>query len=140
FSDCGCSTGMPRDTASIFTGEAASPRPRPAGRSGWVYTATTSWWRAAARSDDTANSGVPAKTILMATPMQLNVQTKTAPSTGAAGPARLARALDHANGSGRRQAGSGNVPALLGQLLAHHLALERREVIDEQLAVQVVHL
>ena len=30
--------------------------------------------------------------------------------------------------------------ALLGQLLAHHLALQRREVIDEQLAVQVIHL
>jgi hypothetical protein len=30
--------------------------------------------------------------------------------------------------------------ALLGQLLAHHLALERREIVDEQLAVQVIHL
>ena len=30
--------------------------------------------------------------------------------------------------------------ALLGQLLAHQLALERREVVDEDLAGQVVHL
>src|SRR5690606_40467871 len=36
--------------------------------------------------------------------------------------------------------GSGGVPARLGQLLAHHLALERREVVHEQLAFQVVHL
>src|SRR5690606_31378627 len=35
---------------------------------------------------------------------------------------------------------SSHVLALLGQLLAHHLALERGQVVDEQLAVQVVHL
>ena len=38
---------------------------RPAGRSGCVYTATTSPRSSTARNDGTANSGVPAKTILM---------------------------------------------------------------------------
>src|SRR5690606_4342012 len=39
----------------------------------------------------------------------------------------------------RRPAASGG-PLGLGQLLAHHLALERAQVVDEQLAVEVVDL
>ena len=65
--------------------------------------------RAAARSEGTANSGVPAKTIRSAIRRRL------------------------------RQSSSGQ-SLLLGQLLAHHLALERRQVVDEHLAVQVIHL
>ena len=67
-SDSGCSTSRPRCSASRLTADACRPRPRPAGRSGWVYTATTSPRCAAARSEGTANSGVPAKTILKAPP------------------------------------------------------------------------
>lgn len=62
---CGWKTGMPRAIASSLTGEGVNPRPRPAGRSGCVYTATTSCRCAAARSDGTAKSGVPAKMILI---------------------------------------------------------------------------
>src|SRR3546814_7671783 len=65
FGDSGWNTSIPRSTAARLIGEGVSARPRPAGRSGWVYTATTSLRRAAAISEGTAKSGVPAKTSLM---------------------------------------------------------------------------
>src|SRR3970040_1870822 len=111
----GCRTWMPRPSASRLTADGARPRPRPAGRSGWVYTATTSLCLAAARRLGTANSGVSANTmrrLIAASPRATNAAARS-------------RRVE---------------PALLGQLLAHHLALERREVIHEQLAQQVIHL
>src|SRR3546814_17207477 len=65
FSDAGRQTPTQRWSAARLTVEGVSARARPAGRSGWVYTATTSLRRAAASSERTAKSGVPAKTILM---------------------------------------------------------------------------
>ena len=57
----GCSTGMPSRSAACFAGGAASLRPRPAGRSGRVSSATTSC-RAASRSSTSAPNGAVAAT------------------------------------------------------------------------------
>jgi hypothetical protein len=56
---------MPCASAATFTAEAWSCRPRPAGRSGAVTTATTCPPGQASRlsSVDTAKSGVPMKMI-----------------------------------------------------------------------------
>ena len=55
----GCSTGTEAASARCFTGEGVTVRPRPAGLSGWVMTATT-WWRVSrASSVGRAKAGVP---------------------------------------------------------------------------------
>src|SRR3989441_6171651 len=60
----GCTTGSPAARALALTGGGVRRRPRCAGRSGWVTTATTScWWRSASRVGS-ANSGVPSKRTL----------------------------------------------------------------------------
>ena len=56
---------MPARSASALTGGGTRVlRERPWGRSGWVTTPTT-WYRSpsSARSEGTANCGVPKKTI-----------------------------------------------------------------------------
>src|ERR1700722_14871288 len=60
----------PASMASSFTGEIATVRPRPRGRSGWVTTASIlkSGWSIKWRKDGTAKSGVPQKTIRSAMP------------------------------------------------------------------------
>jgi len=55
---------MPASSAACFTGPGSSFRPRPAGRSGWLYTPTTLYLAASrAFRAVAAKSGVPAKTI-----------------------------------------------------------------------------
>src|SRR5680860_622168 len=55
---------MPASSAVCFTGPGSSFRPRPAGRSGWLYTPTTLYLAASrAFRAVAAKSGVPAKTI-----------------------------------------------------------------------------
>src|SRR5690606_2359014 len=116
---CGCSTGNDNASAACFTGLAVSTRPRPAGRSGWVRTPTTSWAAASACSAGTAKAGVPAK----ATRNFIGIGRLQA----RLGWCRAARAATA-------------VTPLLLELAADALALELRQVVDEQLAVQVVHL
>src|SRR4051812_37253004 len=54
---------MPWARAAAFTGLGRRARPRPAGRSGWVKTPTTSCGLATSRSSvGTANSGLPMNT------------------------------------------------------------------------------
>src|SRR5262249_24675991 len=113
----GCRTVSPRACASDFTAEAWGFRPRPAGRSGWVRTSAISWPASRrAESDLAANSGVPAKTSLM-------IQR------------------------GRRSAGRGvggfrlpRLALLLSQPGVDAVLLEPGEVLDENLAFQMVHL
>ncbi len=60
----GCNTGMPASRAATFTSLSRSFCPRPAGLSGAVTTATTLYPPSTrARSEGTANSGVPMKTM-----------------------------------------------------------------------------
>src|SRR5579859_2885560 len=57
---------MPRASAHAPTGDRTTCRPRPAGASGRVTTASSSWWESAmASSAGTATAGVPAKTSLI---------------------------------------------------------------------------
>src|SRR5581483_11806826 len=59
----GWRTSRPYAAASVLIGDGVTCRPRPAGRSGRVYTATTEWPAATkASSVGAANAGVPAKT------------------------------------------------------------------------------
>ena len=55
----GCSTGTAARRARRFTGEGVTARPRPAGLSGWVITATTWWWASRASRVGRAKAGVP---------------------------------------------------------------------------------
>ena len=59
----GWKTGIPRRTASSFTGGDAIDRPRPAGRSGLHRTRVTSTASARAAREETANHGVPMNTV-----------------------------------------------------------------------------
>src|SRR5262245_15847696 len=112
FSVGGCRTGIPRRAAACLTALAAATSPRPAGRSGWVRTAGT-WWPAvtSASNAGTAKSGVPANTM------------------------RIAR---RPRAEARR--GSGGLPELLLHPRLDPGALKAREVLDEDLALEVVHL
>ena len=58
-SRAGCTTGSPAASARTLTGGGVRRRPRCAGRSGWVTTATTSCRRRSASRVGSANSGVP---------------------------------------------------------------------------------
>ena len=51
--------------AARFTAEGVASRPRPAGLSGWVYTAATWCRKARASRAGTAKGGVPIKTTLI---------------------------------------------------------------------------
>src|SRR3989344_6121666 len=93
---------MPCFSAHCLTALAISLRPRPAGRSGWVYTARMRWpARSSASSAGTAKAGVPAKMRFMQRPLH-------------------------------RQA------LLLFQFLVDARLFQAREVIDEDLAVEVI--
>src|SRR5690606_15093436 len=109
-----------------------------------VYTATTSLRREAAISEGTANSGVPAKTILMGgrdwSLVIGDSQKRGAASCHVAGmPARLKKP---ANPPLRITNHQSRIPALLQLLvlLQRPVALERRQMVDEELAVEVVDL
>src|SRR5882672_145948 len=119
----GCKTSTPSSRAATFTGEGVRRRPRPAGRSGCVSTSgTRAPLAATARSVGTANSGVPANAM----------------RAGALNAARESN-----DGYGLRLPGVDVAPAplrLLGGLLLQALALELGQVVDEELAVQVIHL
>src|SRR6266508_6273638 len=118
---CGLSTSIPAAAARAATGLAARCRPRPAGASGRVTTATTSCREASrASSESSAVSGVPAKTSLN------DPALSQCPAVGGVGRdphrRRLARPLG------------------LADRLESELALLAVQPVDEQYAVQVVGL
>ena len=82
------------------------PRPRPAGRSGWVSTNTTSWPAAiSAASAVAANSGVPAKQI------RIQRSTERTPQADAAEPASPGRQRRPLGGDAAGGAGGANLNA-----------------------------
>src|SRR3954447_10135740 len=115
----GVSTSTSAASAMARTGLATTRRPRPAGRSGLVTTATTSWrgLSSSARSVGTATAGVPAKT------------RRTLDGEAAC---RVRRDLDNWIGESR--------PLRLADRLHRELALLRTHPVDEQDAVEVVDL
>src|SRR5690606_29551679 len=116
----GCSTLSPCASAARFTGGGVSRRPRPAGRSGCVRTSGTSAPAATiASSVGTANSGVPANAMRRSCTAGLQGSERL--RAGARGLRRLA-------------------PRLLQVALLDALALQRRQIVDEQLALEVIHL
>src|SRR6266850_2740507 len=112
---------MPRAAASLFTGDGASARPRPAGRSGRVITPVTRWrdssspWRHRA-----ANSGVPAKRTF----------TEAAPAQSLRERQRSDRLSNDA---------SGGFAELFLKLRLDALLLEARQIVDEDFALEVIH-
>src|SRR6185369_4384939 len=125
---CGCATRSPRAAAASLTGDAVTWRPRPAGRSGCVNTRFTSAPDAASASSvGTANCGVPANAIV--------AETLT-------GSAVYGRGSDHGHGL-RLSRGGAFGPGALGllhRLLLQSLAFELRQVVDEQLPLEMIHL
>src|SRR5450830_1432372 len=114
-------SGTPRPVASRFTGPGVRCWPRPAARSGCVRTRGTAWPAARmASSARAANSGVPAK-------MTRIVLTVYCKATAVAICAALFNRL------------------LTDQTLSlfcfvfQALLLERRQILDEHLAYQMVH-
>src|SRR5690606_29680247 len=120
----GCNTGMSCSTASCLTGDGVSFLPRPAGRSGWVSTAS-SWCSLSsnARSAVAAKSGVPAKRIFKRASCYRRLRGRNY--------ARSAAATHPCSGAGAMH---------LFQLLANAVALQARDIVDEQLAVEVIQL
>src|SRR5262245_29075171 len=118
----GCAIGSARSAASSLTGEARSSRPRPAGRSGWVSTPTT-WWRdsSSARSAGSAKCGVPANAI-----RNELIGAVDGFSVGAR--------------AGLLACPAGAFLAVLFELLANAFALQVGEIVDEQLAFEMIHL
>src|SRR5690606_9373391 len=115
----GCSTRSPWASAACFTGGAVMRRPRPAGLSGCVRTSGTSAPAATiASSVGTANSGVPANAMRRSCTFGLPDSEGLCAD---AGRLRLA-------------------PGSLQVALLQPLALQRRQIVDEQLAVEVIHL
>src|SRR5579871_6290608 len=116
----GCSTATPSSSARRLIGLATSACPRPAGRSGRVSTAAMRWCeRARASSAGSAKLGVPAKPTVSEPGCTLQ---------GGDG------------GAGARLGARGALPALLLQPPADQLTLELGEVVDEQLALEMIHL
>ena len=113
---------IPSSSARLLTGLACSAWPRPAGRSGCVKTAHSPCRvSASASSAGTANSGVPAKPSLREAAALLKTQR-----AGAEARARFAP--------------RGSLLALFFQAPADQLALEFGQIIDEQLAFEMIHL
>src|SRR3954454_7688751 len=107
---------MPSRTASSSTGVGCSFMPRPAGLAARVYTATISWpWPERASSVGTAKSGVPMKIRRRG--------IGNADRFWSAKPALLRGPL------GR-----------LGEFFQHAVALQLREIIHEQHAVEMIDL
>src|SRR6266566_8699855 len=120
---------MPRAAASFFTGDAASAKPRPAGRSGCVITPTTRWRDPSSVSRHrAANSGVPAKRTF----------TESASAQG----------LREGLRSGSRRItiwrgpnpASGRLAELFLKFRLDALLLEARQIVDEDFALEVIHL
>src|SRR3954463_9179843 len=110
-------------SAACFTGLAASCCPRPLGRSGCVRTPTTECAvPRSARRAGTEKSGVPANAMRRET-VANSVGGHSESLSGGGG--RLFRSL---------------FLAVLVELLANALALQVRQVIDEELAFEVIHL
>src|SRR5690606_13909747 len=124
-SELGCATGSPCASAASLTGGGVSLRPRPAGRSGCVRTSGTCAPAATiASSAGTAKAGVPANAIRAAvTPPSMDADPLGSERRAGAGRHRFALA-----------SGSFQIAFL------DALALELREVVDEQLAFEMIHL
>src|SRR3954464_9702174 len=121
---------MPSAAAATFTGGALSSPPRPLGRSGCVTTSTTSCpARTRCSSVGRANSGVPAKTSFMVSKFP-SFKKLFASSTRETRNLKLETVSLHP------------LPRLrqLLDLALHQVALQRGDVADVQLAVQVVGL
>src|SRR5262245_29274645 len=115
---------MPRSCASTFTGGGASFMPRPDGRSGCVTTRLTRATSHSARRHGTANSGVPKKIAFgrlrsSACGTSLTEPYSRKPRSFRSG-AGLRRTLDHR--------------------AMDQPAAQEAQVIDEQLAVEVIVL
>src|SRR5262245_23813707 len=120
----GWTTGIDSSSAICLIGDGTSDeRERPCGRSGWVTTPTTSNPSPnSARSGGAANSGVPQKRTLMVRSERLF----------SVPPRDLVRR---------------KLPDVLREILSHRFPLRERrsplqkaEVVDEELAVQMVDL
>src|SRR6056297_560000 len=123
---------MPASAASRLTGPATSFRPRPAGRSGWVSTATGRLRATSAARAGQANSGVPAKMIL-------GLFKKIPGGPGGSGkPLHAICNRTPGSGSNRLVRGLALLLARLLDSFFDHSALQRRQVVDEYLAVQMV--
>src|SRR5262245_54177547 len=127
-SEAGCAIGKPSDSARSLTGDAVRRRPRPAGRSGCVNTSGTRAPVAAIASRvGTANCGVPA-----------NAMRASSSNYAPGGPRRTS---DHGHGSAARvRSFRRGAFRFLGGFFLQALALELGEIVDEQLAFEVVHL
>src|SRR5258708_16530152 len=113
---------MPRAAASLFTGDGASARPRPAARSGRVITPVTRWRDSSSPSRQrAANSGVPAKRTF----------TEAARAQGLRERQRSDRLSN---------AASGGFAELFLKLGLDALLLEARQIVDEDFALEVIHL
>src|SRR6266446_6398530 len=111
---------MPRAAASLFTGDGASARPRPAGRSGCVITPATRWRDSSSPSRHrAANSGVPAKRTF----------TEAAPAQG----------LRERRSDGLSNEASGGFAELFLKLGLDALLLEARQIVNEDFALKVIH-
>src|SRR6266581_3599419 len=130
---------MPRAAASFFTGDAASAKPRPAGQSGCVITPTTRWRDPSSVSRHrAANSGVPAKrTFTEAAPVQGLRERQRCGSrriTSRRGP----NPAPITNRQGPNPA-SGRLAELFLKFRLDALLLEARQIVDENLALKMIH-
>src|SRR6476620_2510102 len=106
----GCATAMPCASASAFTGEGATSMPRPAGRSGWLRTSATSNPAACTRASATRANSG----------VPAKASRMASPAFATLDPGFVARLLQHPRLDAR--------------------PLERAQVLDEDLAEQVIHL
>src|SRR6266446_1544812 len=119
---------MARAAASLFTGDGASARPRPAGRSGCVMTPVTRWRDPSSVSRHrAANSGVPAKRTF----------TEAAPVQGLRERQPL-RQSSNSESAGSQPA-SGRLAELFLKFRLDALLLEARQIVDEDFALEVIH-
>src|SRR5690554_5837323 len=126
-SERGCATVSPWANAASFTGGGVSRRPRPAGRSGCVSTSGTRAPAATiASSAGTANAGVPAKAIRAAVP--------TPSMAGTRSESERRRGVDAGRDRFALAAGPLQIPLL------EPLALQLGQIVDEELAFEVIHL
>src|SRR5258708_26903691 len=119
---------MPRAAASFFTGDAASAKPRPAGRSGCVITPTTRWRDPSSVSRHrAANSGVPVKRTF----------TEAAPAEGSR--ERQRSGVRRTTSRPGPNPASGRFAELFLKFRLDALLLEARQIVDENLALEMIH-
>jgi len=119
---------MPRAAASFFTGDAASAKPRPAGRSGCVITPTTRWRDPSSVSRHrAANSGVPAKRTF----------TEAAPAQGSR--ERQRSGVRRTTSRPGPNPASGRFAELFLKFRLDALLLEARQIVDENFTLEVIH-